>query len=302
MIYPALHDGRYTDLRKNLLHEKGGDSQREFLEATRTSESFVSFMDERVGLEEEATPLAQNAAGFQEDNDSFEMLSVPLTEKEFKDMPKPREKELFEKWWNLTPVQASEENFWGHLTLEHIRVGIIQSPYLAANGGDLPGGLDRIDKALTGKDRRAIDSAVRTILRRLGGLPEARGARSVYSNCPFARAWWRGYVVHQVCESTDANPNKVVKTLRASQEYWEQLISLVISRNSVLGDTKVRTALIWALSELKGEKGKEALFLVKTLKQISRQIGVRLAWQELAVFDVEELKDIMEREFLPRFV
>ena len=38
------------------------------------------------------------------------------------------------------------------------------------------------------KHRKTSTACVRTVLRRLGGLPEVRGNRSVYVDCPFARA------------------------------------------------------------------------------------------------------------------
>ena len=296
MAYLAFRDDDYTSLRRDLLRVKGSNLQKKFLEVTRDSASFVAWIEKYIRLKKNGDPF---------DVQEEEQLS----EQEYKEPPKNIEKVLFERWHDLTPAQASEETFWGCVTLEYIKEGIIQAPYLAANGGSLPGGLERIDEVLAGKkgeeESKSIDSIVRTILRRFGGLPEARGAKSVYVNCPFARAWWRGYVAREVCKATEANYGKVVDTLRASQEFWERLIVLIVSRNSVLGDTNVRTALIWALSELvegkNEDENKKQLFQVKTLKNISRQIGIRSAWQEMGIFPVEELKRIMDQQFLSRF-
>ena len=291
MAYSAFRDDDYTSLRKDLLRAKGKNLQVEFLEATRDSQSFIAWMKQRIRLKDEGEP--------------FDLWADLLSEAEYKEPPKSVEKELFEKWQNVTPAQASEETFWGHVTLQHIKEGIIEAPYLAANGGNLPGGLERIDKALKEKQEQAIDSIVRTILRRLGGLPEARGSKSVYVNCPFARAWWRGYVTGEICRKTGADYDKVVKTLTVTSTYWDQLIVLIVSRNSVLGDSNVRTALVWALSELvegkDEDKNKKQLFQVETLEVICRKIGIRSAWQELGVFSIEDLKQIMEQQFLSQF-
>ncbi|MCY4030734.1 MAG: hypothetical protein OXF05_01300 [Hyphomicrobiales bacterium] len=294
MTYSAFRDSDYTHLRKNLLRAKGKRLQREFLEITRNSDTFISWIEQY--------PVSEDKGA------SFDLLlTEPLTESDYKEPTKFTEKVLFKRWKNLTPAQASEETFWGYVTLEHIKEGIIQAPYLAANGGNLPGGLERIDKALKENQEQTIDTIVRTILRRLGGLPEARGSKSVYANCPFARAWWRGYVTEEICKETNADYDKVVKTLTVTSTYWEELIVLIVSRNSVLGDNNVRTALIWALSELvegKDEdknKNKKQLFQPKGIRIISRQIGIRSAWQELGVFSIEDLKQIMERQFLSQF-
>ena len=289
MAYLAFNDGDYTHCRKTLLKAKGERLQKEFLEVARDNRSFTAWIEQHINLEDDGNP--------------FDLWADPLSESEYKEPPKLIEKKLFEKWQDLTPAQASEETFWGYVTLEHIKKGVIQAPYLAANGGNLSGGLERIDKALNEGQESVIDSIVRTILRRLGGLPEARGSKSVYVNCPFARAWWRGYVTREVCATPecDADFEKVVKTLTVSQDYWEKLIVLIVSRNSVLGDTNVRTSLIWALSELVEDKNKKHLFLGTTLHKVSQQIGIRSAWQELGVFSVNELKLIMEQQFLKQF-
>ena len=286
MAYLELKDSDYTQLRKDLLKEKGSPLQRELLEATKDGSDFVSWIEKKVDVEDQAK------------DQPFDSLADRLTEAEYKDLPQSEEKKLFDKWASLTPAQASQETFWGYVTLEHIRRGVIRASYLAANRGNLSSGLGRIEKALADGPDKAIDAIVHTILRHLSGLPEKRGSKSVFVNCPFARAWWRGYVAKEVCNTTGADFDKVAKTLRVSQDYWEMLIVLIVSRNSVLGDTNVRTALIWALSELVENKNQKRLFIGKALRNISRQIGIRAAWQELGMFSIDDLKQIIEQQFL----
>ncbi len=288
MIFIEFRDDDYTTFRKNLIKEKGSSLQLEFIKEARNSLSFVNWIETKIGIEDKGNPLV--------------LWATPISDSDYRDLPTSIERQLFDAWKSITPAQASQETFWGYVTLQHIKQGIVEATHLAADNNGLLNGLGRIDNALTGRDKSTIDSVVRSILRRLGGLPEARGSKSVYVNCPFARAWWRGYVAKQVCEETDADPDKVIETLRHSQEYWEQLIVLIVSRNSVLGDTNVRTALIWALSELvsdgRDNGDNKKYFQGATIKKISRQIGVRAAWQELGVFPVRELKPIIEQEFL----
>ena len=273
MDYLEFNDSDYTELRKKLL-KKGLELQKGLLEATKDSKSFIHWIERRVNSESEGK--------------EFELWPDKLSEAEYKKPPGSVGKKLFETWKELTPVQASHETFWGYVTLEHIKQGIIESSYLAAKDNNSRSGLGRIELALsTGQE---IDDVVRTILRQLGGLPEARGSKSVYVNCPFARAWWRGYVARQVCRETGADFNKIFTTLGgSSQEFWERLITLIVSRNSVLGDTKVRSTLIWTLSE------REEVKTAKTLTRITKQIGIQSALRELGVFEVGELKEqVME--------
>lgn len=287
MSYEEFDDASYTSLRKSLLRLKGSDAQKRFLEVLRSSKDFSKWIRERVNIEQ---------------GNRLAVLDEAMTESEFKDAPKSTEWQIFESWKSIPAASACRVTFWGFMTLRHIEENKIQSSFLAANGG--ASGLEHIDRVLTlkvedeEKINRSIDSAVRAVLRRMSGLPEARGNKSVYVNCPFARAWWRRYLADEVCENTDAKLADVIKVLRYSQQYWEDIISLVVSKNSVLGDVKVRTALVWALAELVNDEENDYLFKAKALENIRRLIGIRSAWQELGVFSVRELKELIKENFL----
>ena len=113
---------------------------------------------------------------------------------------------LYSSWSYVAPALACRSTFWAAVTLNHVRHGLIDSAFLAANGGNLPGGAERIDFALNDRSNsgpQRVDNCVRTVLRRLGGLPEVRGNRSVYVDCPFARAWWRERMIEQASEGRD---------------------------------------------------------------------------------------------------
>ena len=283
MPYEQFDDASYTELRRNLLRAKGSGEQREFLTVLRDSGKFAAWIRARVETEP---------------GDSLPLLEDPLTESEFKEPPKSAEEWMFDAWKSIGPADACRVPFWGLVTLRHIEEGRIESRYLAANGGALSGGLERIDRTLKEGDEKAVDSIVRVTLRRMGGLPEVRGNRSVYVNCPFARAWWRGYLTREICGESGAEPRSVANVLTVSQSYWEELINLVVSKNSVLGDAKVRTALVWALSDFIDDGEKKHLFHANRLTRIQRLIGVRSAWQELGVFSVEDLKEMISGEFI----
>ena len=273
----AFEDASYTALRKRLLRSKGSEDQREFLSVLRSSSDFSEWVRKQVGIEQ---------------GESLTILQEPLTEAEFQEPPKSTEKQIFDTWRSIAPADACRVTFWGLMTLRHVESGIIQSSFLAVNGGPSPTGLERIDRVLKEGNEKDVDSVVRRALRLTSGLPEARGNRSVYVNCPLARAWWRRYLANEICESTGAVLTDVLKVLGHSQQYWEELINLVVSRNSVLGDVKIRTALIWALSEFVNEEESKHLFQGKAIKWLQRLIGIRLAWQELGVFSTVELKQL----------
>ncbi len=291
-MYKRLDDEAYTRLRKSLLKKEAEDWRRDFLTAALSNEDFLNFMrDVRVtgvGGEEELDVLGK------------------LTESEYNNPPDDTEQDLYEKWKDVPPETACRVTFWGEVTLNHIEKGAIQACYLAA-GTDTARGADRIRQVLSGNGE--IDSCVRTILRNLSGIPEARGNISVYVNCPFSRAWWRVRLAHEVHEAVKeifgredpSDFEKIVHLLRWKNEGWETIMRWVISRNSVLGDTKTRDLLVWILAEkLADTEPKTSFTLLQSasIKKICRVLGVRCAWQELSMLDVEELRDVIEKDVL----
>ena len=283
MEYEHLDDSSFTKFRKTLIYEKGSTKQRDFLEALREHDNFIKYF--------------QNEVKFQESK-SLDVLPEKLTENEYKDPPKDTEEKIFKIWKQLKRADACRVTFWGLVTFRHIEKNRIEPFFLAGNGGNLLGGLERIDRVLKNGKPKEIDAAVRDALRRLSGLPEARGNRSVYVNCPLARAWWRQYLAEEIYDLTHADKGKVIEIFRKSNSYWEELIMSVVSRNSILGDSSVRTALVWALSERTSDSSDSKLFIQNTLKEIHRRIGVYSASQELAIYSPKELKKIIEDKFI----
>lgn len=293
-MYKRLNDESYTRLRKSLLREKGSDVQRQFIEAARSSDAFVSFIrkDHEVSVE---------------GGKDFDLLDEKITESDYQVLTTQTEKKIFELWRSLHQATACRVTFWGEVTLRHIEGGYIEASYLAGDRQSHSGKARIVDALKGAGDPVKIDRCVLTILRRMSGLPEARGNISLYVNCPFACAWWRGLWSEEVSRTTGEKQESILDFLRWKQECWETLVRFVVSRNSVLGDSRVRDVLIWSLTQKKrmldesGEGDGAKLFESKTLRAICRSLGTRCAWQELGILDVNELKPLVDGE-LSRFL
>ena len=220
-----------------------------------------------------------------------------MTEDEFKAPPEDTEIKLYESWSELTPRIACRSTFWANFTCRHIEDQKINAVYLAANGGNLPGGAERIDRALmeTGDEKpKMMDGTVRTVLRRLGGLPEVRGARSVFVNCPFARAWWREHLLGQITQGDTSLAAQVRKVIRINQDYWEKLVDRIVSRNSTFGSLKVRNAFLQTLARFIEANPGTALQKPRVLQRTCRRITVHQGTRELSILDDAELEAIMK--------
>ena len=279
--YKEFKDSDYTRVRINLLRTKGGPLQRDFLEAVRNSQTFLDYIRSKIATE-----------------GSYELsLSPdPMTEDEFKSPPTDTETRLYKSWSELTPRIACRSTFWANFTCRHIEAQKIDAVYLAANGGNMSGGAERIDRALmeTGEEQpKMMDRAVRTVLRRLGGIPEVRGNRSVYVDCPFARAWWRERLVEQTAQGDTNLAVQVRKVIRIHQTYWEKLVDRIVSRNSTFGSLGVRNAFLQTLARSIAANPGGALRETKVLERTCRRITVHQGARELSILDDAKLIAIM---------
>lgn len=274
-------DADYTAFRKRLLRSKGSQVQRRFLEQVRSGDDFIRELDQ-------IKMVGQGVAS---------LIPTPLTESEYKDPPTDTEQTLYRSWRGLVPAVASRSSFWALLTLEHLRESRIQPVYLAANGGSLPGGEERIDRALmdgTVNADKLVDNCVRTVLRRLGGLPEVRGNRSVFVDCPFARAWWRERMANEAARGDPKLEECVRTAFRISQNYWEKFIDRVVFRNSTFGAVNIRSAFVRALGCALSANPNSGCRETTTLQRLCRRATAYQGGRELGIFSDEELDELMQ--------
>ena len=284
-MHVEFDDAGYTKLRRSLIRKaaKGSIAQREFLEAVRDSGRFLAHIRDVVGVQE---------------GEELEPLADRMSEAEFGNPPSDTERRLFQAWGGLTPRVACRTAFWARVTYRHIEEGRIESSFLAANGGGNVSGAQRIDAALSATGEQAtleLDRCVRTVLRRLGGLPEARGNRSVYVNCPLARAWWRERLVAEVASDEGEGLERQIRAVvyPESQQYWEELVTFVVSRNSVFGSVAVRNILIRTLAEVLDNNPKSPLRTADELRRVCRAVSSIQASFELSVVPPEDVQSMM---------
>ena len=281
--YIEFDDSVYSNFRRSLIGKsaKGSDAQRDFLRKVLVTTDFVDYMNTTVPLigKVELDPLADQ-----------------MSEAEFKDPPGDTERSFFDAWTELIPRIACRTTFWARITCRHIENGRIESSFLAGNGGPLSTGVERIEAALRSSGSDAVgslDKCVRTVLRRLGGLPEARGNRTVYVNCPLARGWWRERLVAEAMGGRSELEPVVREVLRVSQQYWEELVTFVVSRNSVFGSPEVRKVFIRALGAELSTDPNSAMRNAKELSRTARTLSTIQASRELSVLPPRELQQIV---------
>ena len=284
--YREFIDSEYSKLRRGLLAQKGSARQEEFLVAAKSSHCFVDYLTSRVGT--------QGAA-------DIALTDSPMSESEFSAPPSDTEARLYDSWAEVDPRTACRTTFWANVTCRHVRNRRIRSAYLAGDLSNSAGGAARIDKALAhrgSKRPKVLDDCVRTILRRLGGIPEQRGKRTVYVDCPLARAWWREWLARQIAKGDAEVIRRVRMVLRINQTYWEKIVDRIVSRNSTFGSEEVRAAFLSCLARVVGDADSE-LRKPKELIRACRRVAACQATRELSILNEDELGDIMARILCP---
>lgn len=283
--YKELKQEEYLRLQTHLLKEKGGTAQRRFLEAAKDPADYLAFIDERVSVVDGVMPVLFDGA---------------LTESSFKEPTQDQERRMYEVMCHLSPRTACRVSFWATVTIEHVRSGKIAEPtWLASNGGNNESGAERIDRALYADGDgtpRAIDDCVRTVFRRMSGLPAARGNRSVFVNPTFGRAWWRERLVARILERGSlVEPREaLLQVVRRSQEYWERLVTMIVSRGSVFGSVEVQDALVNGLAKHLRDEPDTPLQSASALGTMLRRFSNVSSSIELAVLDYEEISGLVD--------
>ena len=275
----------YTRLQHKLIRNKGSQIQIDFLEAARDKRSFLEFMDVH-----DVVTIGDRAV---------DLFCGVLTEQSFKEPTEGQERAAWEKWAEVPPRMACRTSFWAEVTLRHVEAGSIEEPcWLAANGGKNESGEERIDRALAERgERRAklLDDCVRTVFRRMSGLPKARGNRSVFVNPSFGRAWWRERLVARLSGRAGVEDRTaLLDVVRCSQEYWEDLVKMIVSRGSVFGSEDVQDAFVNSLAKHFKAVPSTPLRKAIHLKDALRRFSNVAASRELGVLNFSEIGEIAD--------
>ena len=280
---------QFTRLHSRLLTTKGGEEQIEFLTAVKISKHFIDYIEAYVSST---------------DGVQLGLFPGPLTEASLRELTDDQEDAAYSSWKDVTPRMACRISFWGKVTLEHIKAAKIQdASWLAINGGSRnEHGEERIDKALAADGERRpieIDNCVRTVFRRMSGLPRARGNRSVYVDSIFGRAWWRGRIVDRIVQRDGVESrDSILATVRLNQSYWEQLVTMIVSRGSVFGSVDVQDGVINGIAKRISEDSSSRLKVGSTLAMARRRISNLAAAQEMGVLTFAEIREIVDEILL----
>ncbi len=176
-----------------------------------------------------------------------ELPRPELTPDECQTPPVELERELWATWSGLIgPRFASRPVYWLLCHVEWIEQGRF------GQAGH------RLEAALGSRRGTDLEAKTRNFLRHTGGIPHVRGKTSVFSDCPLARAWWRGHVAEEVARvaGADISANEAHSVLHVNRQTWETLAMLGVKQVTVISQPKARAAIVSHLRARLRENGR----------------------------------------------
>ena len=278
--WKQLDDAAWAAFRADILRDKGGPTQENFLKSVKDGDPFIVKMNE--------IPVVGDS--------DLALYPVRLSEAQFKNPPSSTESRMYDLWSPLSPAVAFSTSFWANATMEHVRSHRIEPSYLASNDVSSQTGAERVDRALTQKGtnpEKRMDDCVRSIIRQLGGLPQ-RGNRSVLSDCPFARAWWRERLLRNAEQRSSIPKARIGEILRRSKDHWVRFASAMVSKNPVFGMSLVQEAAAVGLIRFLPQSSTEKFPPARVVQDVCQALCFIGGSRELGVLDFVELRQMTE--------
>lgn len=252
---------------------RGGRNQREFIRLVAEDQEAFCNLVRSWGLKS---------------GDSPPVTDTPMSEKEFVNPPWSTECVIASTWEAIPTSLAARPETWTRINVAMIEQGRIKSSYLAA---DIQGisGRSRIAHVLRGSDAQAVDSCVRTVLRRIGGVIE-RANRTAFLDCPLAKSWWRHRFAMEAQETLGQSSVEALSAALRPNFRWEGLVEAIVSKLTIIGDRAIRPAVVECFADGIGSTGRE-------VDDVLGWIGRRSTVQALGALGPEHVLQVIREQF-----
>lgn len=172
------------------------------------------------------------------------------TASEMLNRPWEWEKRVHTELASVERKHAHQPQWWYLCHIGWLENGVFDDPPAATFNGRVPAGLlSKPSDGFTQTESETLDSAVRNILRRLGGLLHVRHQPRVALDPPIPAAWWRRTIAEKISavdelaqEGWDAD--RCHRVLRSSS-LWGQIIDRIAKSYETLLDTRAIAAICY---------------------------------------------------------
>ena len=275
-----LDEQAWVDFGKNLLHEKAGSAQNNFLDACLSGkEGFMEYIHEHL-LSPGGNVIGNGLAD----------LAHNFSEREFLHPPKSTQQII----WNAFQSEPSEHLYscgrWGYAVIRMIETGRIEKPcHLASNlNGTSETGIFAIDNAMKNPDTK-MDDCVRRILRSMCNS-EPRGKRIVFNDFHIGKSYWRWHWAHRMHQHIGLNFDQTLEVLD-EKNYAEFSAKMHSSKSYISSEKTLGGMLLFLAQEQKAGRKTAGV----QLREIIDNIGYLSAWKAIEMQDPQTNKKEIEQ-------
>jgi len=273
-----LDEQVWVDFGKDLLHEKAGSAQNDFLDACLSGkEGFMEYIHEHL----------LSRSGHVLDGGLVD-LEHNFSEREFLHPPKSTQQII----WNAFRSESIEHLYgfgrWGYAIIRMIETDRIEPCYLASNlNGTRETGLFAIDNAMKNPDTK-MDDCVRRILRSMCNFAP-RGKRIIFNDFHIGRSYWRWHWAHRMHQHIILDFDQILEVLDHIN-YGEFSAAMHTSRGqSYIGSENTLGGLLLFLEQEKKAQRKTHI------RNIIKNIGYLSAWKAIEMQDPQTNKNEIEQ-------
>lgn len=228
---------------------------------------------------------------------SFENFRNKLSDSEYLSIPPvPHSEDLWNVLKHISPVQAGKPETWLSVTLQAVQNGIIEPHFLARNTNNT--GKQEIQNALESSSGSHKNTPLwlkvsRRILRHAFGSISERGRKGIFTEVPFATAWWKIHLSHEISKDTDLSYEDIVKWMFKQSTNYAELAMRMSGRLTVVADESIRNGIFLFL--LRSCEGKH--IDTDQFKELMKHIGIITSWCALGALSAEKVSTIIKSFF-----
>lgn len=265
---------------RRLTSKKDGVECRHLLEATKNSQDFIVYIKKHFK------------------NSQWQKLKLHigrLSEQEYRVIPRiPHADALWQSLEHVNPVEAGKPETWLAVTLQAIQTGIIESHYLAAEKDS--SGKKQIENALASiasKEKGDNEThewlrVSRRILRTAFGFISERGRKAIFTDVPFAVAWWKIYLAKEISKGAQIPEAKVSRWMFHERSKYGEITMRMTGKLTVIADKNIRDGLFSFLLDKQLNHIDDDEF-----KSLLKHIGIQASWKALGMLSPDENKKII---------
>lgn len=200
--------------------------------------------------------------------------------------------EIIKMFAQVQPCDLSRPATWYAIHIKLVEEEVVDQFAFVGGSKGGKGGYNSVKQALDSEEKS--EKCLRNILRHMGGILSIRGSRSTFLDCPTGSFYWKCRFSLETIETYKMERRSVYDALSQSS-VWEPLIEGIVSRMTIIGDSKIRPALIAYIAKALEEK-RIKKDVKRWVRELRSEIGQISITRHLGFLETQEIMNVFQEE------